>query len=89
MQRQSVVTRNKKQPIKSVRAEALSAATDDFLESDPSNDQDRDDYWLSTSLKEKDRSRIQRQMKARRELERRQEEKRLKELVEDWYLDDK
>ena len=43
-----------------------------------------DERWLAIATKEKERSRIQRQMQARRELERRQEEKRLREMVDDW-----
>jgi len=40
--------------------------------------------WLEMTAREKDNSRIRRQMEARRELERRLEDKRLRDLVEDW-----
>jgi hypothetical protein len=40
--------------------------------------------WLEMTAREKDTSRIRRQMEARRALERRLEEKRLRDLVEDW-----
>jgi len=47
------------------------------------------DYQLlDVTLKDKEKSRIQRQMKARRELDRRQDEKYLKALIDDeWLLD--
>jgi len=47
------------------------------------------DYQLlDATLKDKERSRIQHQMKARRELERRRDEKHLKALIDDeWLLD--
>jgi hypothetical protein len=47
-----------------------------------------DERWLAVAAKENERSRIQRQMKARRELERRNDEKRLRQLVEDWPFDE-
>lgn len=40
--------------------------------------------WLEMASREKETSRIRRQMEARRELERRMEEKHLRSLVEDW-----
>lgn len=40
--------------------------------------------WLELAAREKETSRIRRQMEARRELEKRLEEKRLRDLVEDW-----
>jgi hypothetical protein len=43
--------------------------------------------WLETHAREKETSRIRRQMEARRELERRLEEKRLRDLVEDWAFE--
>jgi len=43
--------------------------------------------WLETSTKEKDASRIRRQMEARRNLEIHMEAKRLKSLIEDWAFD--
>lgn len=47
-----------------------------------------DFVWLENALKDKERSRIQRQMKARRELERRQDEKQLRALIDDeWLMD--
>lgn len=47
-----------------------------------------DDRWLSTSPRDKERSRIQRQMRARRELERLRDEKHLRQLVADWPFDE-
>ncbi len=44
--------------------------------------------YLNTKFREKERSRTQRQMKARRELEKRQDEKFLRSLIEDVWLTD-
>jgi len=71
---------------KSARADSVS--DDNNLDSDTDDDLDFGELWLADTLKSRDRSRIQRQMKARRELERRQDEKRLKNLVDDWYFDE-
>lgn len=47
-----------------------------------------DERWLNATARDKERSRIQRQMKARRELERLSDEKRLRQLVADWPFED-
>ncbi len=44
--------------------------------------------YLNTKFREKERSRLQRQMEARRELEKRQDEKFLKALIDDVWLTD-
>ena len=75
----------KKQSKRWKQAEAES--DDDFYSA--STDYPYLDYQLlDVTLKDKERSRIQRQMKARRELERRRDEKHLKALIDDeWLLD--
>jgi hypothetical protein len=47
-----------------------------------------DERWLSASPRDKERSRIQRQMRARRELERLRDEKHLRQMVADWPFDE-
>lgn len=64
------------------------ADVNDSWDSDSGDSQDYDESWLALASREKERSRIQRQMQARRELERRREEKCLREQVEDWLLED-
>ena len=66
----------------------MAMQTEDALETDAGGDQDYNEHWLTTSFGEKERSRVRRQMKARMELERRMEEKRLNKLVDDWCFDD-
>jgi hypothetical protein len=88
IQRQSTVTRGKKRKEKSTQAEAVAARTEDNPGKCTPQSQDLDEHWLTTTLGEKERSRIRRQMKARLELERRMDEKRLKELVDDWCFED-
>ena len=75
----------KKQSKRSKQAETES--DDDFYSA--STDYPYRDYQLlDATLKDKERSRIQHQMKARRELERRRDEKHLKALIDDeWLLD--
>ena len=63
-------------------------ADDDAWETASGDSVEFDETWLTVGAKENERSRIQRQMKARRELERRKDEKRLRELVEDWAFDE-
>jgi hypothetical protein len=61
---------------------------DDDVDSDTRENPDEDFRWLESTLKDKERSRIQRQMKARRELERRRDEKHLRALIDDdWLMD--
>jgi hypothetical protein len=55
---------------------------------DSSDNAEYDERWLNVTAREKERSRIQRQMKARRELERLRDEKRLQQLVSDWPFED-
>ena len=75
----------KKQSKRSKQAETES--DDDFYSA--STDYPYLDYQLlDATLKDKERSQIQRQMKARREVERRRDEKHLKALIDDeWLLD--
>jgi hypothetical protein len=74
---------------KSPRQKAPEAdADDDAWETASGDSVEFDETWLTVGAKENERSRIQRQMKARRELERRKDEKRLRELVEDWAFDE-
>lgn len=47
-----------------------------------------DERWLHITAREKEKSRIQRQMKARRELERLRDEKQLQLQVADWSFED-
>jgi len=64
------------------------AEADDSFDSDAADNLDLDYQFLDTILKGKERSRIRRRMKARRELERRQDEKVLKTLIDDeWFSD--
>jgi hypothetical protein len=69
---------------KPANTETVSDANDDSWDVEPADSVEFDERWLTLSAKDKERSRIQRQMKARRELERRRDEKRLQQLVEDW-----
>ena len=64
------------------------AGSDDSFDSDTADNPDLDYEFMDTLLKDKERSRIRRQMKARRELERRQDEKYLKTLIDEgWFFD--
>jgi len=65
-----------------------SLSADDNLDDDMDFDPILEDQWLTESFKGKQRSRILRQMRARRELERRQDEKRLRALVDDWCFEE-
>ncbi len=64
--------------------DAVSDTGDDSWEADTGDNTDFDERWFTLAARDKEKTRIQRQMKARRELERRRDEKRLRELVEDW-----
>jgi hypothetical protein len=57
---------------------------EDDWDGELSDSPEADVAWLEIAAREKETSRIRRQMEARRELERRLEEKRLRDLVEDW-----
>lgn len=62
---------------------------DDDFDPDADDMLDPDYLLMESTLKDRERSRIQRQMKARRELERRRDEERLKALIDDiWQVDD-
>lgn len=65
-------------------------ATDPVADSwdDGSGSSEYEEHWLNMASKERERSRIQRQMQARRELERRRDEKRLQQMVADWPFGD-
>jgi len=51
-------------------------------------DASSEEEWLEPSIRERDSSRIRRQMEARRKLEQLMEAKRLKNLVDDWIFTD-
>jgi len=70
------------------KASAPETDADDEWETATVDSVEFDESWLAVAAKENERSRIQRQMKARRELERRNDEKRLRQLVEDWPFDE-
>jgi len=79
----SMAKRKQSKKIKQAETES-----DDSFYSDTAGNPDLDYQFLDTNLKDKKRSRIRRRMKARRELERRQDEKNLKTLIDDeWLLD--
>jgi hypothetical protein len=68
-------------------------ATDRKSTVDPDNDWNDDttgseDEWLELTVRERDSSRVRRQMEARRKLEQLMEAKRLRRLVDDWDLAD-
>jgi hypothetical protein len=75
-------TARKKQPSREqTRDDDFDPDTDDML--------DPDYLLMESTLKDRERSKIQRQMKARRELERRRDEQQLKALINDiWQVDD-
>lgn len=66
---------------------AVGDAADESWE-DNHDSSDYEERWLNMAARDKERSRIQRQMKARRELERLRDEKRLRQLVADWPFED-
>jgi hypothetical protein len=70
------------------KAQNTLAETDDSWDSDTTDYIDLSDHWLAVESRDKEKSRIKRQMKARRELERLQDEKRLRKLVDSWSYDD-
>ncbi len=61
---------------------AAARTSDDWSEED--GDGSSDEQWLEPSIRERDSSRIRRQMEARRKLEQLMEARRLKHLVDDW-----
>jgi hypothetical protein len=64
-------------------------ATDPVEDSwDDGSSSEYDENWLNLTARDRERSRIRRQMKARRELERRRDEKRLQQMVADWPFED-
>ena len=75
----------KTQRKKSTKADTV---LDDNFDSDRRENPDEDFRWLENALKDKERSKNQRQMNARRELERRRDEKHLRALIDDdWLMD--
>ena len=75
-----------KQQAQAVNAkQAGKPAEDDWNDID---DSDSDDEWPEIAVREKDSSRIRRQMEARRKLEQLMEAKRLSNLVDDWSFND-
>ncbi len=75
-------TRNRRDKKPRTDDDALPASVDE------SWDEDYDDGWLASVSREKESSRIQRQMRARRELERLRDEKHLRQQMADWPFDD-
>jgi hypothetical protein len=72
----------------SKRSKQSEAESDDDFYSATTDCSSLDYQLLDFTLIDKQRSRIQRQMKARRELERRKDEENLKALINDeWLLD--
>jgi hypothetical protein len=80
---QTTVTRPRVKKTRTESATAVAGAEDDW-DSEPGDSLETGLEWLEVTAREKDTSRIRRQMEARRELERRLEDKRLRDLVEDW-----
>ena len=70
------------------KAQTTFAEADESWDSDTVDYTDMDDHWMAVQSRDKDKSRIKRQMTARRELERLQDEKRLRKLVDSWSYDD-
>ena len=83
MQSPAARSRAPKPRIESTRLGAAASAADDW-DGELSDGAEPGVEWLEMTAREKDSSRIRRQMEARRELERRLEDKRLRDLVEDW-----
>jgi hypothetical protein len=65
--------------------QAVKPAEDEWNDID---DTDSDDVWTEIPARERDSSRIRRQMEARRKLEQLREAKRLSSLVDDWSFAD-
>jgi hypothetical protein len=86
MAKKALIERTSKSPRQ--KATASETDADDEWETATVDSVEFDESWLAVAAKENERSRIQRQMKARRELERRNDEKRLRQLVEDWPFDE-
>jgi len=85
MQTSAARTRVRKPRIESTKPSAAASVEDDW-DGELSDSAEPGVEWLEMTAREKDNSRIRRQMEARRELERRLEDKRLRDLVEDWAL---
>ena len=83
MQSPAARSRAPKPRIESTKPGAAASAEDDW-DGELSDGAEPGVEWLEMTVREKDSSRIRRQMEARRELERRLEDKRLRDLVEDW-----
>ena len=83
MQTTATRPRSKKMRTESASASAVTRDADDW-EGEPGDGLETGFEWLEVTAREKDTSRMRRQMEARRELERRLEDKRLRDLVEDW-----
>lgn len=74
----------KKAPAAAANKSSAGIAADEDWDGELGDGAENDMEWLEIAAREKETSRIRRQMEARRELERRLEEKRLRDLVEDW-----
>jgi hypothetical protein len=83
MQTPAARARTKKKPIQSTKPSTVAGGEDDW-DGQLGDSGETGVEWLEITAREKDSSRIRRQMEARRELERRLEDKRLRDLVEDW-----
>ncbi|MEJ2576475.1 MAG: hypothetical protein P8106_07250 [Gammaproteobacteria bacterium] len=79
-------TRQSKKTPAALNSAALSDVTDWDSDAD-SNTDCAPVEWMDLAARDKETSRIRRQMEARRKLEKRLEEKRLRDLVEDWAFD--
>ena len=83
MQSPAARKRAQKPRIESTKPGAAASAEDDW-DGELGDSAEPGFAWPEMTAREKDHSRIRRQMEARRELERRLEDKRLRDLVEDW-----
>ena len=83
MQTPAARRRAQKPRIESTKPDAAASAEDDW-DGELGDTAETGVEWLEMTARERDNSRIRRQMEARRELERRLEDKRLRDLVEDW-----
>lgn len=75
----------KRQAVAPAANQAVKPAEDEWNEI---GDADAGDEWPEITVRERDSSRIRRQMEARRKLEQLMEAKRLSSLVDDWSFSD-
>lgn len=77
--------KKRSQEIKTESSKPAVNPDDDWNDDDDSGSENE---WLEVTVKERDSSRIRRQMEARRKLEQLMEAKRLKNLLDDWEFND-